>query len=409
MSEFKLAWRNVWRNRRRSLITMGAVMFGVVIIAITRSLQYGTYDAMEASAIRLFSGDLQVHAAGYHDEPSFSKSLTERSPDWSALLDTPWVDRYTKRLLGFGLVSTDSTSAGSMIVGVQPERERQVTTFLRDPAAGQPLRDGHQGGALLGRTLAENLNVSVGDTVAVLTQGYHNVTGADLYAVKGLVRSGSMEMDRSLMVISLADARSLFTMPNRFTHLVVRTDDFHDAGRHVRQLRRQLGGDQYEVMSWEELQPELKQMILLDNASGAIFLLFLLMLVGFEIFNTTAMSIIERTKEFGVMQALGMKPRQIGVLVALELVIKVTIALAAGLAVTFVLAYFFQDYPIPLGEQYQKIAESYGFTLEQLAFSTSRAVFLEPLIGVAVISLLAMIYPILRVRRQSPVEALHAT
>lgn len=408
MTELTLAWRNIWRNRRRSLITMGAVLFGVVIIAVTRSLQYGTYDAMESYAIRMFSGDLQVHAAGYHDEPSLMKSLQAEQIDADQRLDRPWVDAYARRLIGYGLVSTDSTSAGTMIAGVEPDREPRVTTFLQEMARGQSLTPSDSSSVVLGHTLAENLSVDVGDTVAVLTQGYHNVTGAGLYAVKGIVRSGSLEMDRSLMVMPLSAVQSLFSMPGRFTHLVVRTDDFHRADRYAAALREALPADQIEVMSWNELQPELRQMILLDNASGAIFLLFLLMLVGFEIFNTTAMSVMERTREFGMMQAVGMKPRQISLLVAIELLIKITMALAGGLLVALILASIFKNHPIPLGEDFQEVAETYGFPMTELTFSTGQAVFLEPLVGVAAISVLSMIYPIWRTLRLEPTDALRA-
>ena len=406
----KLAWRNVWRNRRRSLLTMGAITFSVVIIAVTRSLQYGAYDAMEAYAVRLFTGDVQIHRAGYHEEKLLSYSLREDEQAWPALLDEqPWIEAYTRRLTGFGLISSDSSSAGGMILGIEPDAEPKVSIFARNLCDGVPLKAGDDHAVLLGQTLARNLNVGVGDTVAVLTQGYRNVMGADLYALKGLLRTGSLDLDRALMVMTLPDAQDLFALDGRFTEIVLHTDDYRRDAHYARRLSATLDGDDYEVMFWGDLLPELRQAIVLDNVSGIVFLLFLLLLIGFEIFNTTTMSVMERVREFGVMQSVGMKPRQISLLVGLELMLKIGFALLAGLLITFVLALIFADQSLPLSEQFVEISNSFGFPLDELVLSTRPAVFVEPLVSVLIIAILVMIYPIFKVWRLTPVEALRRT
>ncbi len=386
---------------------MGAITFSVVIIAVTRSLQYGTYDAMEAYAVRLFTGDVQVHRAGYHEEKLLSFSLLEDDQNWSALLDEqPWVKAYCRRLTGFGLISSDASSAGGMILGVEPEAERQVSAFVRNTFEGLSLHAGDDHAALLGQTLARNLDVGVGDTVAVITQGFRNQMGADLYVVKGLLRTGSLELDRALMVMPLPAAQDLFAMEGRFTEVVLHTDSYRHDEQYASRLRAALDQADYEVMFWGDLLPELRQAILLDNVSGAVFLVFLLLLIGFEIFNATTMSVMERVREFGVMQSIGMKPRQISLLVGLELVLKISVALAAGLVITFVLALIFKDQPLPLSREFIELSNSFGFPLDELELSTRPAVFLEPLVSVLIIAVLAMIYPILKVRSLSPVEAL---
>ncbi len=386
---------------------MGAITFSVVTIAVTRSLQYGTYDAMEAYAVRLFTGDVQIHRAGYHQEKLLSFSLLEDDQNWPVLLDEqPWVKAYCRRLTGFGLISSDASSAGGMILGVEPEAERQVSAFVRNTFEGLSLHAGDDHAALLGQTLARNLDVGVGDTVAVITQGFRNQMGADLYVVKGLLRTGSLDLDRALMVIPLPAAQDLFAMEGRFTEVVLHTDSYRHDEQYASRLRAALDQADYEVMFWGDLLPELRQAILLDNVSGAVFLVFLLLLIGFEIFNTTTMSVMERAREFGVMQSIGMKPRQISLLVGLELVFKISVALAAGLLITFVLALIFKDQPLPLSQEFIGLSNSFGFPLDELELSTRPAVFLEPLVSVLIIAVLAMIYPILKVRRLTPVEAL---
>ncbi len=407
---FKLAWRNVWRNRRRTLLTMGAVLFSVLIVTLTRSLQYGTYDAVESYAIRLFSGEIQIQRAGYQEEQTLAYAFGGDDRDWAGLLDgQPWMQAYARRLTGYGLLSSDAASAGAMIVGVEPAAERQVSGFMRTLTEGAYLTPDDDHAALLGQALAQNLAVGVGDTVVVLTQGYRNEMGADLYVVKGLLKSGSTDLDRNVMVLPLPAAQALFSMPGRYTQVVLRTDDFRRAGVYAGALRAALADDGYAVLDWDALMPDLRQMIVLDNVSGAIFLAFMLILIGFEIFNTTMMSVMERMREFGIMQAMGMRPGQISLLVLLELAIKVTLALAVSMALCGALVLYLSGHPIPLVASIRELYEDFGFSIDAYVFSGRTAVFLEPLISVAAITLVVMLYPALRVRRFSPTEALRRT
>ncbi len=403
---FKLAWRDIWRNRRRSLITMSAIVFSLLLITIFHSMQNGTYDAMEEVAVRVFTGDLQIHRDGYYDERTFSYSMEADEQDWETLANEhPWLKASSRRISGFGLVSSDSSSMGSIIVGIDPAHEYKISTFAANPVSGERLSPDDQGRVLLGRTLARNLDISVGDTVVVLTQGYRNAMGADLYVVKGLLRTGNPDVDRSMMIMTLEDARFLFSMEGRFTELVVRTADFRESGSYVSALRPDFG-DGFEVMSWKEMMPEMQQARALDDVGNYVFYCFLLIMVGFEIFNTTMMSVMERVREFGVMMSIGLKPRQVTLLVALELTIKVVLALAVGFVITFALISYLKGNPIPLPEEMQEVYEDFGFTIEGIAFSAQPRIFLQPLQWMAMIALVALVYPILRLRRLSPVEAL---
>lgn len=402
----RLAWRNVWRNRRRSLITMSAVVFSVLLIAITRSLQYGSYDAMESQAVRLFTGEIQVQRAGYRDEQTFEYALGGEDAWEEAVSSAPFVTGAARRLTGFGLASSRTSSAGVLVVGVEPAREASVTDFSDRLEDGVSLDAGSAGEALLGRVLARNLDVALGDTVVVLTQGLHNQMGAEAFRIRGLLKTGSLEMDRSTMVITLPDAQLLFSMEDRFTEVVLATEDFRRAADYARRIEQSLPGDGIRVYDWDTLMPELRQMILLDNVSGAIMLAFLLVLVGFEIFNTTTMAVLEREREFGVLQALGMRPGHLARLVATELAVKITLALAVSMAACGLLLWYLEGNPIPLSEDLAKMYEEYGFSVDTLVFSTRPAVFFEPVLSVAAIAILSAVYPVVRVLRLETVVAL---
>ena len=406
----KLAWRDIWRNRRRSLLTMGAIVFAVFFISMTSSLQYGTFDTMEELVVRLFSGDLQIHRTGFQDERTLSYSMETDEQDWAERLAAyPWIEASTRRLTGYGLVSSDSSSAGAMIVGIEPETESQISTFAGRASEGETLAPGDDHAVVLGETLAQNLNIGVGDSVVVLTHGFRGAMGADLYLVKGLIRTGSPDVDRGMMIMTLPDAQYLFSMEGRITEIVLRTEDFRAAETYAPVLQEALGADRYEVIDWKVLMPDIQQMRTLKFAGNYIFYFFLLLLIGFEIFNTTTMSMMERVREFGVMMSIGLKPRQLSLLVMLELAMKVVLALVIGLGITFLIVWVLKDNPIPVTGELAQMYEDLGVVVQGISFSARLPVFIFPLVSVTVIALASMVYPILRMRRFSPVEALRTT
>ncbi len=405
----KLSWRNVWRNRRRSLITIAAISFSIVIVALMRSLQYGTYDAMESLAVSLFHGEIQIQRQGFQEEQTLEYAFDGNAHDWHGLVHLyPEITAVSQRVTGFGLVSSDSSSAGALLVGIEPEYESKITRFSTMLAAGETLqtRDDHQ--VLLGASLAKNLRVDVGDTISVLTQGYHNELGADLYRIKGLLKLGNAELDRSLLVMTLENAQEIFSLYNQITQVVLHTNDFRKANAVANKIAQNLDA-QYAVLPWEKLMPELKQIILLDNISGAIYLVFLLLVVGFEIFNTTMMSLMERIREFGLLQSLGMKPVQIGNHLLMESLIKIFLALIMGLFVAMVLVSILSHHPIPLSEKIREGYASYGLVIENMKFSTKSRIYLEPVVAITLIALMAIIYPIIKTIKLTPVEALRKT
>ncbi|MFQ5641199.1 MAG: ABC transporter permease [bacterium] len=405
-----LAWRNIWRNKRRTLITISAIAFAILMVALTRSLQYGTYDTMESLAVRLYHGDIQIHRSGFQKEQSLTFFLDQDETAWQTILESgSHFTTFSRRVTSYGLVSSDSSSAGALIVGVEPQRENSITRFSGLVRAGRRLQPGDDHRVLLGQTLAKNLQVVVGDTVVVLTQGYRNQMGADVYTVQGLISAGHAELDRGIMIMPLHNAQELFSLDDGITQVVFGTTDFRKAADISKKLVNDMTGREFEVMSWEELMPELKQIIVIDNVSGVIYLAFILIVVGIEIFNATMMSIIERSREFGILQSMGMKPNQISVMIFIESFFKVSLALIVGLVISVVVVSVLTQFAIPLPEDLSEAYASYGFVIEDIRFSGRVQVYLEPLLSIALIAVLALIYPMYRTSRLSPVEAFRKT
>ena len=403
----KLAWRDIWRNRRRTLLTMSAIVFSCLLIGLANSVQYGTYDAMEELSVKLFPGEIQIHRAGYHDEQSFENSLQDAEYDWGSLTGShPWLTDATRRITGFGLVSSDSSSAGSMIVGIEPDNEKRITTFSQNVIAGDVLTPEDRQNVLVGYGLAENLGLGVGDSIVVLTQGYQNAMGADIYRIKGLTRVGTPELDRGLIILPFPDAAYLFNMEGRFTELILKTSNFRNATDYAALLKTTFPEAQYEVMPWIEMLEDIQQTRALDDAGNMIFYMFLVLLIGFEIFNTTMMSVMERVREFGVMMSIGMKHGQISLIIILGLLIKVMLSLLLGMFITWIIVFFLKENPIPLSDDMMQMYEDLGFAIEGISFSARPVVFLFPFVSVSLVALLSMIYPVVKMRTFSPVDAL---
>ncbi|MDE2732335.1 MAG: ABC transporter permease [Bacteroidota bacterium] len=398
-----LGWRDIWRNRRRSLLTMGAIVFAMLVVALIKSSNDGTYDAMEERIARQYTGDLQVYRGGFFEDRALEQSITEQELDVSTLRQqNDWITATARRLDGFGLVSSDSASAGALITGVDPASELELGSYMTHVSEGIFLADEDHGQALLGRVMAQNLSVGVGDSIVVLTQGYHSVMGAEIYVVKGLVGSGSGELDRSAMILTLPAAQELLSMPGRYTSLIIQTDNHRRADHRARSLAL----DGYEAKSWRAIMTDLVQLRNLDNAGNFVIYAFLFLLVGLEIFNTTTMSMLERVREFGVMMAIGLNPGQISVLIILQVLMKVLLAVVAGGVLIAVVTGIWSHYPIPLPAEIQEFNAELGFAVDGVYFSSQPSILLLPVVSVLIMSAVSLIYPVVRVRRLTPVAAL---
>ena len=388
---------------------MGAVAFAVAIISVANSVQFGTYHAMEQQILRLSASELQVQHVNFQREQTLEFSIEALALDLDTLRRAhPWIKAASRRLSSVGLASSDSSSSGVLIVGIEPEAESAVSSMVRVRDTDRGLSPGEEEAALLGVQLARNLGLVPGDSVVVLTQGYRNVMGVELYEVRGLVQTGLPELDRSTMLLTLEGAQALYSMPGRYTELVLRTDQHHKAEEHAARLAATMDTTRLAALPWQRLLPEIDQMRRLDDASNYIIYAFLLLLIGFEIFNTTAMSMMERVREFGVMMAMGLQPGQISALVTLELALKVLMGIAAGLVVASVAVLILSQEPIPLTGNMQEIYDDLGFVVDGIHFTRSAVIYTFPVVSVMLLSLLSLLFPLLKMRRFSPVAALRA-
>jgi putative ABC transport system permease protein len=412
MIDLKMAWRNIWRNPRRTLLTMLAIAFACVLLVFMLSFQFGSYDTMIDSSVKISTGHLQIQARGYRRDHAIRKVIPDPRPILRILDKTPAIRAYATRANAFAMVSSASRTYGVMVVGIQPWSEVRVSTLGQIITQGaylsaQPDSRGFYG-ALVGRLLARNLQLTVGDEVTLLGQGRDGSVAAAVLKVQGIYASGMDELDRNAMQIPLAAFQDIFSMQQAVHEIVIVGNRLSSVPAIKTDLQQRLSGlkntPPLVVLDWDELLPGLRQAISMDLVSGAIFYLILIMVVAFSILNTFLMAILERTHEFGVMMAMGTRPGRLTRLVMAESVGMTLVGVAAGILFGVLLTGYFQIHGIDISGS-SELLRQYGIPSRIYPRLSVLSTTIGPA-AVLIITLMAAVYPALKIRRLRPVEAM---
>ncbi|HKI78491.1 MAG TPA: ABC transporter permease, partial [Ignavibacteriaceae bacterium] len=282
----KLAWRNIWRNKRRSILTLAAVTFATLMAIGMRGIQLGTYALNIKSAVELFSGYLQVQAKGYNDTPKLSFCFKEDKNIETALKNTEGITAYSSRIYADGLVSFKDNSRGVAIFAIEPKREKEVTTFVENIDQGNFFESDSTDEIVVGSQLLKNLNAKLGDEIVLLAQGYDGSLGNRKFTIVGTVRLGVQELESTVVFMGLKTAQSLLAMNNKINVLAIRASDINNLSEIKNSLSANISNNKLTVLPWNVVNPELQQAIQLDNVSGILFLGILIVIVAFGILNT---------------------------------------------------------------------------------------------------------------------------
>ncbi len=329
----RIAWRNVVRNPARSLITIGAVAFGLAALIFLKSFVTGADHQMVTNYTDLLIGHIQIHKLGFQKNMGLDKSINNPYSLARSLLDVATVKAWAPRVKDFALVSSAENSAGVLLMGIDPINERHLSTLHERVRAGRWLEEGDDEKIVIGEQLAENLNVGLDDKIVVMSQGADGSLSASAFTVAGLLDAGGEEVNKSLAVITLSAAQDLLVLNKKISEIAIKATSLEEVDRTVKALRDKIDGQQFEVLSWKEISPMTYQWMQFDQVFTGLILVIVLLIVSTGILNTILMSVLERKREFGIMAALGTRPDQIVFLVAMESFILGSVgALAGGLA-----------------------------------------------------------------------------
>ncbi len=398
----KLAWKNLWRNKKRTLIAAASVFFAVILALMMRSMQRGYYDYMIDASVRMYTGYIQVHGKDYWDKRSLEESMVMDDKKIEEIKKIEGVELTAKRFETFSLLSYGKNTKVAQIIGIDPKSEDKLTGLKNKLIKGDYLNNDSQG-MLLGEGLAELLNADVGDTIVIYGQGYHGVTAAELVPVQGIVKFTLPELNKSFSYLSIPYAQWIFSAPDRITSLSIMIDSPKKL-EEVNSKVRNLFDESYEVMTWEDLSPELVQSIQIDNAQGIIMLGILYLVIAFGIFGTIMMMTAERVKEFGILISVGMKKWKLYLVSTLETIFISFIGVLAGGIVSLPIILYFVNNPIPLTGEYAEAILAWGFE-PILPFAIYPGMFFAQMWTVLAIAMLSVLYPVNFIRKLKPVEA----
>ena len=299
----QVAWRNLWRNKRRTLLTVAAIAFGMALVQFAMSIQSGSYGPMIAIGTRMGSGHIQILHKEYDDEPRIEHAIENVDARLNSLDESSELVNVSARAEAFALVSNDPHSAAAMINGVIPSREMLISDLPTKVAKGSYLTGDYQ--ALVGAALARNLQLDVGGELVILGSNADGGVAAGVVEIVGIFET-TAALERVLVQISLATFQEVFEMPDQAHRLVAMVEDPQDLTQGLTALTPALESDEV-VMDWAALMPEISQGIEIDIVSNAILQFVLILVIVLSIMNTFVMTLFERTRECGMLFAIGMK------------------------------------------------------------------------------------------------------
>ncbi|HTB33176.1 MAG TPA: FtsX-like permease family protein, partial [Bacteroidia bacterium] len=354
------AWRNMWRSRRRTLITISSIFFAVIFAILMRVMMIGVFDRMIKDTVSLWCGYAQIHHTGYWENKSVDSTF-EENPKLVALLNGEReITAWTPHLETFALASTGERTKGMMVIGIDPAKENSVSGLSQKIISGKYLADSDRS-IMLAEGLADYLKLKVNDTVILLGQGYEGNMAAGKYPVKGIVKLGIPEMNKSMAWMPMAVCQSLLSTGPRYTSISIMVDNRNEVDVLKQKIMEQTTGLDYEVMTWQEMNPGLDQMFQLKMGQNKIMSGILYLVIAFGIFGTILMMLNERMHEFGILIAIGMRKGILARVVVMEMVLMSLVGTIFGIIGAFPIVYYFWLHPIHMGGTWAKESEQFNF------------------------------------------------
>jgi putative ABC transport system permease protein len=398
----KIAWRNIWRNKRRSLIVLSSVVVGVIAAIIVDGLSNGMLRQMLFNQINSSVSHIQIHKKGFNDNKTVQNYIPDYRKAVQVVKNNPSVKYYSERVITFGLLSSASNSSGVYINGVNPGQEQNVTDISKSIVEGSYLR-GEGREIVIGKSLAEKLGVGIGDKVVAMSNTPDGSVGSDVFRVAGIYETFSSEFDRINIYIPIQKAQQMLNIGDNIHEIAIITANYEQANMVRNEIVSKLNGD-YEVLSYNDLLPTLVLQMDFYKETMLIFNFIIGLALIFGIINVMLMSVLERIREFGVLMSIGMKNTKIFTMIVTESFIIGLIGTVIGIGLGLLIQ-------IPLsnvGLNLSMFAESLkSFGVGAIIYpETTIENLISLIIMIPLIAVIAAIYPAIKAIKLEPVYAI---
>jgi putative ABC transport system permease protein len=402
-----LAWRNIWRNKRRSIITILSITFAVLLACVMRSMQLGSYERMISNAAQFYTGYVQIHKNGYWDDKMLDNSFKNNNELLSIIEATEGVVVAVPRLESFALASYGTKTKGAMVLGMLPEKEDQLTKVKDKIVDGEYLVEGDNS-VMIGQGLAKYLNLGVGDSLVLIGQGYHGANAAGIFPIKGIMKFPVPTQNNQTVYMTLKEAQWFYAADNILTGIALVVDQAKNVDRVVADISLHVDTEALEVMGWEEMMPDLVQAIEVDNISGKVMIWILYIVIGFGMLGTFLMMTVERMYEFGVMISVGMTRLRMQAVILLEMMMMAGIGVLVGVGISLpIIIYYYHNPVFMAGEAAEAMSESFGVEAAYF-FSVESSLFYNQAWVIFFMAIILGLYPLIYIQRLKPVESMRS-
>jgi putative ABC transport system permease protein len=471
MKDFRMAWRNLWRNKRRTLITAASVFFAVFFALVMRSFQLGAYDRLFRNVIESYTGYIQLQHRDYYDEPVLDNGFELDQTLLERIKTDPNVKTVVPRFESFALAAAGSRTQGVMVMGIDPEGEDDVSDIKKrmikfkftpeviavlkreklpertqklldifnnesyssegrlmldlgidaeDSASVLPvirnyasfrnnyLTSEEKEGVVIGDGLSDYLKLGIGDTIVLMGQGYHGTSAAGKYEIKGIVKLPTPDIDNIIVYLPIEAARELYAAPGLATSAVIRLKSNND--NDVIKTGNRLGqmvSDPLVIRTWHELNALLINQMDADNKSGLIMIGILYLVIAFGVFGTVLMMLAERRREFGMLVSIGMQKRKLAKVVSSEMLLIGFLGVAAGVLASLPVIFYGNTHPLRFTGEMGRMYEDYGFE-PVMPTLLPDSYFLWQTVVVLVILLIAIAFSVRKILKINVIKALRA-
>ena len=405
MNDIRLAWRNIWRNKRRTLLTAASIFLAIFLALLVRSMQTGMFDRLIDISIRSYTGHIQIHKNGYWDDKDINNSMEISDSLMKVITSTKNIDKAVPRLEYFALASYGKQTKGAMLTGTDPVKENALTNLSAKIIKGRYL-DSSGKGIVVAEGLASYLGLTVGDTLVLIGQGFHGVSAAGKYKVIGILHYPSPQLNNQLVYMNLSTAQDFFGAENRITSLSLILKNPDEINAAIADLKERTTGQNFEIMRWDEIMVEVMQQLKAKTTSGLLIIGILYMIVGFGIFGTVIMMTNERSKEFGVIVSVGMQKSRLAVITVLEMILIGLMGILSGVIAAMPIIIYYHLHPIRMWGSMAQAFTSFG--IEPIMPLAVKPYFiLENVVFILFMVLITCIYPVRKIFKLRVVDALH--
>lgn len=400
----KLAWRNIWRNKRRTLITVSSIMFAVLCALFIESLERGAHNQMIDNMTNFHTGHIQIQDSRYEDEPSLDNSMSY-SDDLNRQIREldDRIYNIVPRIETFMLAAGEEQSRAAMVLGIHVEAENRLNDLENRLTEGHFFEPG-DGTVVLGDGLAGRLNMAVGDSLILLGQGRFGMTASGIYPISGIVRHPMREFNNQIVYISIPDAQWLFSMDDLVTNVLITPEALRFNDEIAANLTAQLSDQDLKILTWQEMIPELIDALDFDRVGTRVFMGILYVVIGFGIFGTILTMTLERLREFGILLSVGMYRWKLAFVVFIETFFISVLGIISGFGLGIVVLGYFYFNPIILSGDMVDLFEEMGFE-PILPMAIAPDIFIWQGSVIFIITTVICIYPSIKIATLNILDA----